>query len=80
MILRATTILKIAGCIRFKSGVGVDCFGGLAQLKCGLPDRGGTGTAWLDDRFLVGNLQYSRLTFVRTDRSGCDETVTSRVF
>ena len=80
MILRATTILKIAGCIRFKSGVGVDCFGGLTQLKCGLPDRGDTGVAWLDDRFLVANLHYSRLTFVRTGRSGCDETVTSRVF
>ena len=80
MILRATTILKIAGCSRFKGGVDVDCFGGLTQLKRGLPDRGDTGVAWLDDRFLVGNLQCGRLMIVRIGRFGCDETVTSRVF
>ena len=78
--MRATTILKIAGCSRFKGGVDVDCFGGLTQLKRGLPDRGDTGVAWLDDRFLVGNLQRGRLMFVRIGRFGCDETVTSRVF
>ena len=80
MTLRVATILKSAGCSRFKSGVDSGCFGGLTQLKRGLLDRGDTGVAWLDDRFLVGNLQYNRLTFVRICRFGCDETVTSRVF
>ena len=80
MTLRATTILKIAGCSRFKGGVDVDCFGGLTQLKRGLPDRGDTGVAWLDDRFLVGNLQDFGVEFVGRCRFGCDETVTSRVF
>ena len=80
MALRATTTLKSAGCSHFKGGVDVDCFGGLTQLTCGLPDRGDTGAAWPGDRFLVGNLQENGFLFVRIGGFGCDETVTSRVF
>ena len=80
MILRATTTLKIAGCSRFKGGVDSDCFGWLTQPKCGSPDRGDTGSAWLGDRFLVRNLQDRWSLVVVIRRFGCDETVTSRVF